>query len=116
MPLPQGESSIIWKIIMELVNNENNKLFAVCLQKSSSSFSGLSAIGFSLHLMFYFSIKIFVYICHICLQNIVKTDQFSHFQALIMLIQVQYSIHLEMSSNLKTFPNLKKHFAGSIFS
>ena len=28
---------------MELVNNENNKLFAVCIQKSSSSFSGLSA-------------------------------------------------------------------------
>jgi hypothetical protein len=30
------QSLIIWKFIMEYLNNENNKLFVVCLQKFSS--------------------------------------------------------------------------------
>ena len=46
---------------------------------------------------------------------LVNPDQFSHFQDLITLIQIQNMIHLlKMLANSKTFHKLGLHFAGNI--
>ena len=116
VPKLPWQSSIIWKISMELTNNENKKFFAVCLQKISSSFSGLSA--WLVYICCFFSNQNLCLHLSCLFTNCSSSklrSQFSHFQDLIILIQVQYSIHLKMT-NLKMFPKFKKHFAGNIFS